>query len=466
MAVRKFSFINTTEGFQEEFADTDSALLGKLTLSGISGVAIDAGGQLVSNLATPVSAGDATTKSYVDAIATGLDVKGSVRVKSTEDFSTYTQAGSGAGATLTSADDNVAHNTQDGVLLVVGNRILVTTAGGDDSTPDSSNGIYVVTTLADGAGQELVLTRSADADNSPSGEVTAGMFTFVAEGTANGDTGWVLVTNDPITLDTTALAFSQFSSTVAYTFDQGLSNTGGSIKVEVDTGANAQGAGAGGGSSGLEFDANTAAGKLRAAVHATGGLERTATGLAVKIDDSPDTLDSGAGGLKVTGVPSLFKINGTATGATVTAANLGTLTDGSNADALHVHAAVAATEAPKVENTLTADEAIAAGDPVAFSTSTNDRVVKGLANSDAKSRIIGVARTAAASAGNPTEVVTAGPATGTLSGATVGTPYYLQAAGGVGTSLPGAGNRLVQVGIAKNATDLFVRVIDYGKKAA
>ena len=41
-----------------------------------------------------------------------------------------------------------------------------------------------------------------------------------------------------------------------------------------------------------------------------------------------------------------------------------------------------------------------------------------------------------------------------------------QATGGIGTSLPSAGNRVIQVGKAENATDLFVDIIDYGKKAA
>jgi hypothetical protein len=63
-------------------------------------------------------------------------------------------------------------------------------------------------------------------------------------------------------------------------------------------------------------------------------------------------------------------------------------------------------------------------------------------------------------------VVGAGLAIGVLSGATANTPYYLQTAGGIGTSLPGASNRVIQVGVAKNATDLWVRVIDFGKKAA
>ena len=43
-------------------------------------------------------------------------------------------------------------------------------------------------------------------------EVTPNMFVFVEEGTANGDTQWVLTTNAPITLGTTALTFSQFGT--------------------------------------------------------------------------------------------------------------------------------------------------------------------------------------------------------------------------------------------------------------
>jgi hypothetical protein len=45
-------------------------------------------------------------------------------------------------------------------------------------------------------------------------------------------------------------------------------------------------------------------------------------------------------------------------------------------------------------------------------------------------------------------------------------PYYLKDGGGLTTSLPGANKRVVQCGIAWKNTDLFVRVVDYGKKAA
>jgi hypothetical protein len=152
-------------------------------------------------------------------------------------------------------------------------------------------------------------------------------------------------------------------------------------------------------------------------------------------------------------------------GAAVTAANLDTLTNGSNADALHQHAPNVATEAPKVENTLAVAEAIAVADAV-YQTATNDRVGKARADDTTKSYVLGIARTAQPTVGSTAEIVSAGPAAGVLSGATPGQPYYLQATGGIGPATPGAGNRVIQCGVAKNATDLFVRIVDYGKKAA
>lgn len=198
---------------------------------------------------------------------------------------------------------------------------------------------------------------------------------------------------------------------------------------------------------------------------ANGGLQKGAGGVAIKLDDTPDTLDVDSSGLKVTGLPSTFKVNGTSVGASVTAPNLDSLTDGSNADTLHIHAAAPATEAPKVESDLSVNEAVAVADPVYWS-STSGRVGKGAANTDSKSRIIGVARTAQATPGNDATVVSVGLAGSTLSGATPGTPYYLQATGGIGTSLPAAGNRVILCGYASTATDLWVTVRDYGKLAA
>jgi hypothetical protein len=132
-----------------------------------------------------------------------LDVKASVRVATT------------APVLLASGLEN--GDTLDGVTLATGDRVLV-----KDQSTGSENGIYVV--QATGAA-----VRATDAD--VSAEVTAGMFTFVAEGTTNADSGWVLTTNDTVTLGTTALTFAQFSGAGQITAGDGLTKTGNTINA-------------------------------------------------------------------------------------------------------------------------------------------------------------------------------------------------------------------------------------------
>ena len=163
------------------------------------------GTNTITGLADPVNPQDAATKAYVDAARSGLDVKSSVRVATT------------ANITLSGTQ------TIDGVALSVGDRVLV-----KDQGTGSANGIYVV---ASGS-----WARSTDADNNPGSEVTSGMFTFVEEGTLNSDSGWVLTTDDPITLGTTSLAFAQFSGTGQIVAGNGLTKTGNTLDVQVGTG--------------------------------------------------------------------------------------------------------------------------------------------------------------------------------------------------------------------------------------
>jgi len=91
-----------------------------------------------------------------------------------------------------------APNVADGVTLAANDRILV-----KDQTTGSQNGIYVVTTL--GTGANGTWTRATDADGA--GELLSGMLVTVSEGTVNADSMWMLTTNDPITIGTTALTF-------------------------------------------------------------------------------------------------------------------------------------------------------------------------------------------------------------------------------------------------------------------
>jgi hypothetical protein len=144
---------------------------------------------MVSLSGTPSASTDATTKAYVDAVASNTDVKTSVRVATT------------ANVNLSSAPAAI-----DGVTLVAGNRVLL-----KDQTTASQNGVYVF------AGTGLSLTRAADAD--ASAEVTSGMQMWVSEGDDNANTYWIITTPDPIVLGTTALAFTQFGAGVAYAAD-------------------------------------------------------------------------------------------------------------------------------------------------------------------------------------------------------------------------------------------------------
>jgi len=178
----------------------------------------------VTGLGTPSQDSDAATKSYVDAIQSGLDIKASVRVATAAALPAYTQAGSGLGATLTA--NAVGVLTVDGVATVLGDRILVK----DEGASHADHGIYEVTTEGT-AGVAFVLTRTSDADNTPSGEVTPGMFTFIEEGSSNADSGWVLTTTGTITLDTTALAFAQFSGAGQVTAGAGLTKTGNTLDI-------------------------------------------------------------------------------------------------------------------------------------------------------------------------------------------------------------------------------------------
>jgi len=156
--------------------------------------------QKITGLADPVNDQDAATKAYVDAARSGLDVKASVRAATTTNISL----------------DNTTTDI-DGVTLADGDRVLV-----KNQTTAAENGIYVVSTSE-------AWTRSSDADTSA--EVTPGLFTFVEEGTAHADSGWVLTNNGTINVGVTGLAFAQFSGAGQITAGNGLTKTGNTLDV-------------------------------------------------------------------------------------------------------------------------------------------------------------------------------------------------------------------------------------------
>ncbi len=182
----------------------------------------------ITNVTDPTQAQDAATKSYVDATSSGLDVKSACLYATAAALPavTYANGSSGVGATLT-ANANGALSV-DGASPSADDRILV-----KDQAAQAQNGIYTVTATGSGSAV-FVLTRATDYDTTA--DIKDGTFTFVQQGTANADNGYVMTTNGDITVGTTAIAFDQFSGAGQITAGAGLTKTGNTIDIGAGTG--------------------------------------------------------------------------------------------------------------------------------------------------------------------------------------------------------------------------------------
>lgn len=120
-----------------------------------------------------------------------------------------------------------APNSVDGVSLSLNDRVLVT---GQSSAVQ--NGIYYVTTVGSGANG----TWARSTDTNTTGELLSGTIVMVTEGSTYADTQWKLITNDPITIGSTALTFVQNYLANSISFGQtsfaiGSSNANATVSV-------------------------------------------------------------------------------------------------------------------------------------------------------------------------------------------------------------------------------------------
>lgn len=159
---------------------------------------IDAGGYALKNLKDGVDPQDAVTFAQLNALLQGWKWKEPVRVATT------------ANITLAGLQ------TIDGVSLAAGDRVLV-----KNQSTTSANGIYIA-----GAG---AWPRATDFDLGAEALLAT---CFVSEGATQGNTGWTMTTDGPITIGSTALNFTQTTGGTAYTSGAGIVISSGVIAID------------------------------------------------------------------------------------------------------------------------------------------------------------------------------------------------------------------------------------------
>lgn len=184
--------------------------------------------------ANPTSDLHAATKSYVDEVAQGLQVKPSVEAATTTNLTaSYSNGTDGVGATLTlpaqvvlSIDGWTYWQQYDGILV-------------KNQTNAFQNGRYYISTVGNGSTQ-WVLTRCGYCDETS--EIISSFY-FVNHGTVNGGTGWVALVDDveTFTVGTDSINFQQFSGAGTYTAGTGLRLDGTVFHIKDSIAANTTG---------------------------------------------------------------------------------------------------------------------------------------------------------------------------------------------------------------------------------
>ena len=210
---------NTSDADKPISTTTQTALDAKLNLSG---------GTLTGFLTLsgpPTSDLHAATKHYVDGLAAGINFHQPVVAATVGNLAgTYDNGTSGLGATLTKAS-NGSIGTIDGATVSVGSRILLRA-----QTDPKENGVYTVTAVGS-VSAPWQITRAADADNNPSGELATGDFCFVTSGSTNIAKGFVLNTTGTITIGTTEISYAQFNASEAVIAGTNINKTGETLSV-------------------------------------------------------------------------------------------------------------------------------------------------------------------------------------------------------------------------------------------
>lgn len=395
-------------------------------------------------------------------------------------------------------DANVANlatgapSTVDGVSLAVGDRILVKA-----QSTASQNGIYVVDTV--GTGSNGVWSRALDFDEDA--EVKAGAMTIATEGTANADTSWLLTTNDPIVVGTTALSFAPLPLNTFTGGDGIVINGSGEISVDIlDSGSGLQFAGGSSDELAIEFAstftidsaddlapkasdyASTTAGEGAARIgisdasgyYAGNSVEAVSDELEAQIGgDSSSTYAFAEENVLADNdsiYPALNKLDlkwgdlaSTANGegaSLVGVEDTGGYFVGTDVEAVLQEVGLRLDENEDFVEYTVGTGGVDKGDLVYISAANTVVTYASISSSEYG---IGLAATTESAAGTVRVLADDEILTGVLSGATPGDKVYWTGSALTQTLPSGSGSYVWQVGVAKNATDLHTDV-KYVKK--
>lgn len=346
---------------------------------------------------------------------------------------TYDNGTSGVGATIT-ADANGALPTIDGISLSVGERILF-----DQGTSDAHNGIYEVTDLGDGS-NPFILTRVTDFDQPA--EIEDGVGVAVGRGSTYADSIF-LQTEVVTTVGTDDVLFINAGTNLVEAGD-GITKSGNTVSADLLA------------SGGLKFVGVTPDGQL-----------------AVEPNDfaGDGLVDDGSDNLAIDWATD-FTIDA-ADAKAVRASDLASTANGEGASVIGIEDAGGYFPSDDVESAL---QQLGLADlGVSFTVGTGGVTAGDLVFVSANNTVethddlslaewgIGLARTTESAAGT---VIVQGNDTvlaGVLSGATAGDKYYWDGSALTTTIPSGSGSHVWRVGVAKNATDLYID-IEFVKK--
>lgn len=195
--------------------------LGSIATQNANSVAITGG--TITGMPSPTAASDVATKSYVDAVSSGLNILAPSALATAAvlpNTPTYANGTLGVGATLTAATNTTL--TVDGSSATLNTVVLV-----KNQASAFQNGIYQVTTAGSGSAA-WVLTRVTYFDQAA--EMQAGSYTFITGGSANINSSYTLQVA-VTTVGTDPLNWVQFSAGNAGTVTSATIAAGTGISV-------------------------------------------------------------------------------------------------------------------------------------------------------------------------------------------------------------------------------------------